>query len=74
MQQGRLGAQFGCARRTVVLAPAVVMHQGHVGIALSIQGIDIAAQAARQPVIGVLLAAGQRQRAVVPWRHSGTLE
>ncbi|MNP29662.1 hypothetical protein D3C76_1226960 [compost metagenome] len=74
MQQGRLGTQLGRARRTVVLAPAVVVHQGHMGIALAIQCIDIAAQAACQPVVGVLLTAGQRQCAVIPWRHGGTLE
>ncbi len=74
VQQRRLGTQFGRARRTVVLAPTVVVHQRHMGIALAIQRIDVAAQAACQPVVVILLPAGQRQCTVVSWRHGSTLE
>ncbi|MNM30165.1 hypothetical protein D3C81_407180 [compost metagenome] len=45
-----------------------------MGIALAIQRIDVAAQAACQPVVVILLTAGQRQCTVVPWRHGSTLE
>ncbi|MNP54956.1 hypothetical protein D3C76_1495550 [compost metagenome] len=64
-QNGQLRCQVGNPRCRVVVAPSVVMIKIDGRVLLLIKLVDVAAHAARQPIIAVLGAAGLSHRHVV---------